>query len=112
MSFQKPGSKRTSVIGNGSAFHLTLATDALVRFLLATSTVAVFLSDSSARAGGEDGSIAAAPAAAARPRKCLRLKLDFIGLLLIFGCLVGSIAPRLRCFSEAGLRLQICVDPR
>src|SRR4051794_37890702 len=56
MSFQKLGSSRTLVSGNGSAFHFPLPTAALVRSWVATSTEgAPFLSASIASAACRRG---------------------------------------------------------
>src|ERR1035437_2454993 len=79
MSFQKLGRRRTSVMENGSAFHLTLATAARVSEALAVSMpldATALLSATAATVF--EGRRVKAPAAAAPPRKCLRVGFRFI----------------------------------
>src|ERR1017187_4617156 len=79
MSFQKLGRRRTSVMENGSAFHLTFATAAWVSEALAVSIpleAAGFLSATTAPAF--EGRRVKVPAAAALPRKCLRVSFWFM----------------------------------
>src|ERR1017187_6057842 len=79
MSFQKLGRRRTWVMENGSAFHLILATAARVSETLAVSMPLDAMALLSATAAPAfEGRRVKAPAAAAPPRKCLRVGFRFM----------------------------------
>jgi hypothetical protein len=82
VSFQTLDRRRTSGIGNGFAFHSTLATAALVSVCVGVLSAAILLDVSIApvfsRAAAVEGSRARVPAAAALPKNVLRVTLEVI----------------------------------